>query len=173
VRIARLLLLILVILLVAPAATAADNSVWTQRNDNQRTGAQLAEKELTPASVNTARFGRLFALMVDGTIAAQPLYVPQVEFDGVPKDVLYVATRKNKIYAFDVGTPLLEKRLLKTLELKDEDGRGAQPFPGMENWFPGDPRATQCGKPPCTVLAEARSDSRCLVERSGFAVRRC
>jgi hypothetical protein len=76
-------------------------SVLTQHNDNARTGAYLAETHLKPSTVNPSSFGRLFSRKVDGEIAAQPLYVKGVLIDGVPKNMLYVATRKNKLYAFD------------------------------------------------------------------------
>jgi hypothetical protein len=127
--------------------TLADDAVWTQHNDNQRTGAQLAEAELTPYNVSATTFGRLYSLPVEGTIAAQPLYVPQVSWmHGVPKDILYVATRENKVYAFDVGsasrTP--NQRLLKMIPLVDKRGDEAQAIPGMGYWFSGDPR----GVPP-------------------------
>ena len=137
--------LLLSVLLATPAAPptlAANDAVWTQRNDNQRTGAQLVEAQLTPSNVSATTFGGLYSLSVDGTIAAQPLYVPQVLIGGVRKDVLYVATRKNKVYAFDVGSTSLspDQRLLAMIELKDNRGDGAQPIPGMENRFPGDTR---------------------------------
>src|SRR5260370_12875433 len=137
--------LLLSVLLATPAAPptlAANDAVWTQRNDNQRTGAQLVEAQLTPSNVSATTFGVLYSLSVDGTIAAQPLYVPQVLIGGVRKDVLYVATRKNKVYAFDVGSTSLspDQRLLAMIELKDNRGDGSQPIPGMENRFPGDTR---------------------------------
>lgn len=144
---ARLLRTLLLSVLLAPTALlrtpAADDAVWTQRNDNQRTGSQLAEAQLTPSNVSPMTFGALYSLTVDGSIAAQPLYLPQVLIGGARKDVLYVATRKNKVYAFDVGSTSLspDQRLLAMIELKDTRGDAAQPIPGMENRFPDDTRA--------------------------------
>jgi hypothetical protein len=91
----------------APVAIAGEQGVLTQHNDSQRTGANTPETGLTPVNVAGRTFGQLYALTVDGTIGAQPLYVPGVLINGTPRDVLYVATRKNKIYAFDVGTASL------------------------------------------------------------------
>ena len=55
------------------------------RNDNFRTGQNLAESVLTPSTVTAAQFGLLFTDVVDGQIYAQPLYVPAVPipFDAV------------------------------------------------------------------------------------------
>jgi hypothetical protein len=143
--------LVVLAVLAGARPSVADDAVLTQRNDNQRTGAQLGETQLTPANVNAASFGRLYALdvsepkvddkpQVDATIAAQPLYVPNVNFNGVLRDVLYVATRTNKIYAFDVGTPHLQNRFLNKVLLIDPDplrsGADAEPLPGMTEWFP-------------------------------------
>ena len=79
-------------------------SVLTQRNDVQRTGVYRDEAVLTPSVVSGAgatRFTRLVIRKVDGQVAAQPLYVRGVTISGVKKNVLYVVTRKNMIYAFD------------------------------------------------------------------------
>ena len=89
-------------------------SVLTQHNDNARSGANLAESALTPAAVR-ARFGFLFALPVDGYIYAQPLYVADLALaDGGRRDVLFVATEHDSVYAFDAnraGAPLWQRSL--------------------------------------------------------------
>src|SRR5262245_55313401 len=74
-------------------AVAVD--VVTQRNDNFRTGAMLAETTLTTARVNTGQFGKLYTRFVDGDIYAQPLYVGQLDVPRLGKrNVVYVATSK-------------------------------------------------------------------------------
>jgi hypothetical protein len=39
--------------------------------------------------------------MVDGQVAAQPLYVKGLRIGVAVKNVVFVVTRKNKIYVFD------------------------------------------------------------------------
>lgn len=83
----------------------AQVSVLTQDYDNLRSGANLAETVLTPASVSSATFGKLFAYPVDEEIFAQPLYVPGVTIDGATHNVVIVATMGNTVYAFDADNP--------------------------------------------------------------------
>jgi hypothetical protein len=104
-------------------------SVLTQHNDNARTGAYLVETQLTPSNVNPSSFGRLTARQVDSQIAAQLLYAKGVLINGVPKNILYVATRKNKIYAFDVANM---DPVWQTPELQ-MNSLGAAPPPGMDD----------------------------------------
>src|SRR5262245_59498141 len=81
------------------AASAVD--VLTQRNDKARTGATLAETTLTPANVASGQFGLLYSFPVDGQVYAQPLYVGNLTVAGRTRNVVYVATEHNSVYAFD------------------------------------------------------------------------
>jgi hypothetical protein len=88
-------------------------SVLTQHNDVARTGANLIETTLTPARVKSA-FGKLFEMPVDDQVYAQPLYVADMSVPGKgARDVLFVATVNNSLYAFDAndGTQLWKKSL--------------------------------------------------------------
>ena len=83
--------------------------VLTQHNDNGRSGANLDETLLTPDNVNVNQFGKIFECPVNGQIYAQPLYVPNVRITDDhgavhTNNVVYVATMRNILYAFDART---------------------------------------------------------------------
>ncbi|HXD01438.1 MAG TPA: pyrrolo-quinoline quinone [Verrucomicrobiae bacterium] len=84
------------------AAQAAN--VLTQHNDISRTGANTSETILTPANVNAANFGKLFANAVDGQMYAQPLYVQNLGISGGIHNVVFACTESNSVYAFDADT---------------------------------------------------------------------
>jgi hypothetical protein len=89
--------------LVAIAALA---QVTTSQYDHSRTGATLNEKVLNPQNVNAKQFGRLGAFKVDGAVYAQPLFLPSVAIPGKgSRDVLFVATEHDSVYAFDATRP--------------------------------------------------------------------
>ena len=95
---AILSLLCLSFALPAPAQV----NVLTQHNDNTRSGLNANETFLTPANVNPAKFGTLFTQPVDGLVAAQPLYLANVNIPGQGiHNVVYVVTLHDSVYAFD------------------------------------------------------------------------
>lgn len=78
--------------------------VLTNRYDIGRTGANLRETVLTTGNVNARQFGKIFERKVDGDIYAQPLVKTGVAIPGVGiRDVVYVATAANSLYAFDAS----------------------------------------------------------------------
>src|SRR5436190_11731969 len=91
----------IVALLLGLSALARATDVLTHHNNLARTGAVLDEVTLSPASLKSQKFGRLFSVMVDGQIYAQPLVVTGPVVGGVPRNVVYVATMRNMVYAFD------------------------------------------------------------------------
>jgi hypothetical protein len=76
--------------------------VVTYHYDNFRTGQNTNETTLTPANVNSTKFGKLGEFSVDGHVDAQPLLVSNLNIPGKgAKNVLYVVTEHDSIYAFD------------------------------------------------------------------------
>ena len=92
------------IALLAPVILRAQANVLMNRYDPQRTGANLSETTLSAANVDSGHFGRLRTYAVDGAVLAQPLYVRNVTIGGSPRNVLYVATMNDKVYAFDTNS---------------------------------------------------------------------
>jgi hypothetical protein len=92
-------------LTVNPATTSSSAiDVTTYHYDNMRTGQNVNEMTLTPANVNVKTFGKLGEFPVDGHVDAQPLLVSNLAISGGAKNVLYVATEHDSIYAFDAGS---------------------------------------------------------------------
>src|SRR5579862_3622867 len=80
----------------------AQTDVLTQHNDLSRTGWNNQETSLNTTNVNNNSFGLLYARPVDDQVFAQPLIVSNVTIAGAgKKNVLYVCTANNTIYAFD------------------------------------------------------------------------
>jgi uncharacterized protein (TIGR03437 family) len=84
----------------------AQVNLLTGNYDNQRTNSNLAETILTPINVNPNSFGKIGTFPVDGQIYAQPLYAAGVPITGKgTRNVVYVATMHNSVYAIDADTP--------------------------------------------------------------------
>jgi hypothetical protein len=83
-----------------PSSANSVFDVLTQHNNAQRTGASLYETALSPDTVKSGRFQRLFDWTVDGQIYAQPLYVSHVNYYGDIISMVIVATMNNSVYAF-------------------------------------------------------------------------
>jgi Immunoglobulin domain len=79
--------------------------VITYHYDNLRTGQNVTEKTLTPANVNQTKFGKLGSFNVNGHVDAQPLYLSNVAIPSKgTKNVLYVVTEHDSVYAFDADS---------------------------------------------------------------------
>jgi chitodextrinase len=93
--------------------------MFTHHNDDARTGQNLNETVLSPSTVTSASFGKLAEYSIDGIAHASPLYVANVNIPGVGlKNVVYVATEHDSVYAFDADirtpTPLWHRSFLGT-----------------------------------------------------------
>ena len=95
-------ILVLVTSLGLAFSLKAQVNVTTYQYDNTRVGSNLKEKTLTPSTINSSQFGRLFRQPVDGSIYGQPLYLAHIKINGKHShNVVYVATEHDSVYAFD------------------------------------------------------------------------
>ena len=88
---------------IVTSATGTD--VITYHNDNARTGQNLSETILTPASVNSSTFGNRGFFPLDGKVDAQPLYLSALAMPAQgTHSVLYAVTEHGSVYALDAVT---------------------------------------------------------------------
>jgi hypothetical protein len=98
----------LVLAILLPSVSFAQVSVLTQHNDAMRTGANLNESILNVSNVDTAHFGKLCERLVDDEVYAQPLVVAGVYIAGFgTRNVLYIATVNNSVYAYDADERMI------------------------------------------------------------------
>jgi outer membrane protein assembly factor BamB len=81
--------------LLTLVTTSASAQIVTQDSDSLRTGWYPNQPALTPQTVSSERFGRIFDHRIQGQVYAQPL---------VANGVLFVATSSDVIYGFDPQT---------------------------------------------------------------------
>jgi hypothetical protein len=100
--------------------------VTTYHYDQNRTGWNPTETDLTPASVASDKFGLLKTLRVDGNVFAQPLLVSNFVLpDGTTHNVVIIATGHDSVYAFDAQTyATLWQVSLGTSQLSNDVGCG-------------------------------------------------
>lgn len=93
-------------------------NIPTLHVDNNRSGLNAGEQSLSPSNVGPKTFGKLFSYLVDGYAYAEPLLVSNITVGGKARNVIYVATENDSVYAFDAdnygnGTPLWKVSLLE------------------------------------------------------------
>jgi len=75
--------------------------VYTYHNDNARTGANIKEYALTRNKLSHTILGKLFSCNVDAPIYAQPLWVANVATSAGTRNLVFVATQHDSIYALE------------------------------------------------------------------------
>jgi len=92
-------------ILLRAIAVYSQVDVLTQHNDLQRTGWNAQETLLNTKNVKTGLFAKLFSCTVDDQTYAQPLVVTSVNIPSTGiRNVVYVATVNNSVYAFDADS---------------------------------------------------------------------
>jgi len=89
--------------LTVTAATSTTD-VLTYHNDNSRSGQNLTEIILTPATVTSTQFGLLRVLAADGLVDGQPLIASGLSVNGTLHNVVYIVTENDSVYSYDADT---------------------------------------------------------------------
>jgi hypothetical protein len=88
----------------AGVVTTIAPDVTTYHDDIARDGLNAQETILTLSNVNSTQFGKIGFDTVDGLVDAEPLYLANVTAGGKLRNVLYVATEHDSVYAFDADS---------------------------------------------------------------------
>jgi Immunoglobulin domain len=125
-------------LMVNSVTTSPSNvDVTTYHYDNLRTGQNTKETILTTTNANQSKFGKIGSFSVDGHVDAQPVYLSNVEIPNKgTKNVLYVVTEHDSVYAFDAdsvngstSTVLWQSSMLASGESTSDDRGCSQVTP--------------------------------------------
>src|SRR5208282_657973 len=110
--------------------TAAPD-VTTYHDDVARDGLNAQETILTLSNVNSTQFGKIGFDTVDGLVDAEPLYSANVTAGGAKRNLLYVATEHDSVYAFDAdnGTPIWKTSIIGNGETTSDDRNCTQITP--------------------------------------------
>jgi len=109
--------------LTVNAAAPAGVDVTTYHYDNARDGLNASETILTPSTVKSTNFGKNSLYGTDGKVDAAPLYLSGVTIGGKSRNVHYVASEHDSVYAFDAdtGTKLWQVSVLGANETTSDD----------------------------------------------------
>jgi len=88
----------------ATVAAQAPPGLDTFHYDAARTGWDPGERVLTPEALRSRGLRRLWSEPVEGDVYASPLVVRGVAVRGRARTVVYVATERGAVYAFDAGS---------------------------------------------------------------------
>ncbi|MBV8436081.1 MAG: hypothetical protein JOY95_01035, partial [Silvibacterium sp.] len=97
--------------------------VTTYHYDNARDGLNARETVLTPSNVNASGFGVVGFYNTDGKVDGAPLYLSGMRLNGQTRNVLYVVSEHDSVYAFDAdtGARLWGGSMLGTNETTSDD----------------------------------------------------
>jgi chitodextrinase len=120
--------------------------VFTHQNDPQRTGQNLNEYALSPATVSSTTFGNVFSCSVNeggtvpGFVYAQPLYQANLTMaDGTIHNVVFVATESDFVYAFDAdASPCQQLWKASMLDSAHGAAAGSTTVPAADTGETGD-----------------------------------
>ena len=123
----------------AMAVVTALPGVYTYHNDVARDGANIQEFALTPSSVNSSGFGKLFSCVVDGAVYGQPLWVSGMAVKGASHNVVIVATQHDSLYAFDAdANPCVQLWMVSLIDTSHGASSGETPVPsGVAGYLVG------------------------------------
>jgi hypothetical protein len=96
------------ILILTARLLSGQVDVLTAQYNVSRTSSNMQETLLTTTNVNSSQFGKLFSRTVDAPFYASPLIVTNLNIPGVgPRNVVFIATLGDTVYAFDADDPTL------------------------------------------------------------------
>ncbi len=75
--------------------------VTTYHNNLSRDGTNTQEYALTTSNVTSSTFGKLFSCTIDSPAYTQPLWVRNLTIGGGTHNVVFVASSRDTVYAFD------------------------------------------------------------------------
>jgi len=106
-----------------PSPTATVPDITTFHDNNSRDGLNAQETTLTLANVNSTQFGKIGFFAVDGKVDAEPLFLTGVNAGGSTRNILFVATEHDSVYAFDAdsGAQIWKTSVLGTGESTSDD----------------------------------------------------
>jgi hypothetical protein len=88
----------------SPPPASASVDVTTFHYNNARDGLNAQETKLTLSNVNATQFGKIGFDAVDGLVDAEPLFLANLNAGGTVRNVLFVATEHDSVYAFDADS---------------------------------------------------------------------
>ena len=106
--------------------TGTTPCVLTYHNDNNRDGVNPHESVLKASTLSSSNHpSPQWLATTDGPIYTQPLYVHQLQVSGVAKNVVYVATENNSVYAMDADSTSSTGTVLQQVNLDNASDLGS------------------------------------------------